>query len=147
MKKEKVKALVAQSGLTLYDPMDCSLPGSSVHGILQARILEGVVIPFSRDLPGPGIEPGSPALQADSLPSELAEKPHPYHTIDAICGIIKEFSRLALTSFDFHHQCTFRLKCMCKIRIHLIFSHSFISVSSHQQKFVVADNLAGIFAQ
>ena len=30
-------------------PMDCSLPGSSVHGILQARILEWVVIPFSRD--------------------------------------------------------------------------------------------------
>ena len=40
--------LAAQSCLTLYDPMDCSLPGSSVHGILQARILEWVVIPFSR---------------------------------------------------------------------------------------------------
>ena len=37
-----------QSGVTLYDPMDCSLPGSFVHGILQARILEWVVIPFSR---------------------------------------------------------------------------------------------------
>ena len=37
-----------QSGPTLCDPMDCSLPGSSVHGILQARILEWVVIPFSR---------------------------------------------------------------------------------------------------
>ena len=40
--------LVAQSCLTLCDSMDCSLPGSSVHGILQARILEWVVIPFSR---------------------------------------------------------------------------------------------------
>ena len=39
---------VTQSCLTVYDPMDCSLPGSSVHGILQARILEWVVIPFSR---------------------------------------------------------------------------------------------------
>ena len=39
---------VVQSCLTLYDPMDCSLPGSSVHGSLQARILEWVVIPFSR---------------------------------------------------------------------------------------------------
>ena len=39
---------VAQSCLTLCDPMDCSLPGSSVHGILQARILEWVAIPFSR---------------------------------------------------------------------------------------------------
>ena len=34
---------------TLYDPMDCSLPDSSVHGILQARILEWVAISFSRD--------------------------------------------------------------------------------------------------
>ena len=40
---------VAQSGLTLCDPMDCSLPGSSFHGILQARVLEWVAIPFSRD--------------------------------------------------------------------------------------------------
>ena len=46
--KVKVKVLVAQSCLTLCDPTDCSLPGSSVHGILQARILEWVAIPFSR---------------------------------------------------------------------------------------------------
>ena len=43
-----VKGLVTQSCLTLCDPMDCSLPSSSVHGILQARILESVAIPFSR---------------------------------------------------------------------------------------------------
>ena len=50
---------------TLCNPMDCSLPGSPVHGILQARILEWVVMPFSRDLPDPGVEPASfmsPAL-------------------------------------------------------------------------------------
>ena len=40
--------LVAHSCLTLYGPMNCSPPGSSVHGILQARILEWVAIPFSR---------------------------------------------------------------------------------------------------
>ena len=40
--------LVAQSYLTLCDPMDCSLPSFSVHGILQARVLEWIVIPFSR---------------------------------------------------------------------------------------------------
>ena len=51
--------------------MDCSLPGSSVHEVLQARILEWVAIPISRVSSNPGIEPGSPALQADSLPSEL----------------------------------------------------------------------------
>ena len=38
----------AQSYLTLHDPMDCSPPGSSVHGILQARIPEWVAVPFSR---------------------------------------------------------------------------------------------------
>ena len=48
MKKVKLKVLVAQSYLTLCDPMDCSLSGSSVHGIFQARILEWVAIPFSR---------------------------------------------------------------------------------------------------
>ena len=62
--------LVAQSCLTLCVPMDYSLPGSSVHGILQARILEWVAIPSLGDLPNPGTEPRSPALQADSLPSE-----------------------------------------------------------------------------
>ena len=48
--------------------MGCSLPGSSVHGIFQARILEWVAISFSGALADPGIEPGSPALQAGSLP-------------------------------------------------------------------------------
>ena len=60
---------------TLCDPMDCSPPGSSVHGILQARILEWVAFPPPGDLPDPGFKPGSPALQADSLPTELSEKP------------------------------------------------------------------------
>ena len=46
---------------------DCSLPGSPVHEILQARILEWVVFPSTGDLSNPGIKPGSPALQADSL--------------------------------------------------------------------------------
>ena len=47
----------------------------SVYGVLQARILEWVPIPSPGDLPNPGIEPGSPALQADSLPSKLSGKP------------------------------------------------------------------------
>ena len=45
---EKVKVLVAQLCLTLCDPVDCSPPGSSVHVILQTRILEWIAIPFSR---------------------------------------------------------------------------------------------------
>ena len=51
---------------TLCNPMNCSSPGSSVHRISQARILERVVISSSRDLPHPGIEPLSPAWQVDS---------------------------------------------------------------------------------
>ena len=53
--------------------MDRNPPGSSVHGILQARILEWVAIPFSRGSSDPGIELGSPTLQADSLPPEPPE--------------------------------------------------------------------------
>ena len=41
--------LIAQLCPTLCDPMDCNPPGSSIHGILQARILEWVAIPFSRE--------------------------------------------------------------------------------------------------
>ena len=67
--------LVAQLCPTLCNPMDYSSPGSSIHGILQARILEWVVIPSPRDLANPGIEPGSPTLRADSLLSEPPGKP------------------------------------------------------------------------
>ena len=63
--------LVTQLCPTLCDPMDYRRPGSSVHGILQAGILEWVAIPFTRGVFNPGIEPGSPALQTDSLPAEL----------------------------------------------------------------------------
>ena len=53
---------VAQSCPTLYNPMDSSLPGSSVHGIFQAKVLEWVAFPSPGDLPNPGLKPGSPAL-------------------------------------------------------------------------------------
>ena len=57
------------------DPVDCSPLGSSVHGIFQARILEWVAFSPSGDLSDPGIKPGSPALQGDSLPPESRAKP------------------------------------------------------------------------
>ena len=60
-------AKLLQLCLTLCDPMDCSPPGSPVHGILQARILEWLPCPPLGDLPDLGIEPAAPALQADSL--------------------------------------------------------------------------------
>jgi len=52
--------------LQLHALMDCSLPGPSVHGIFQARILEWVAISSSRDLPNPRIEPTSPVLAGKS---------------------------------------------------------------------------------
>ena len=74
-----MKVSVAQSWPILFDPINHSInhspPGSCVHGILQARILEWVAMPSSRGLPNPGIESGSLSLQADSLPSEPPGKP------------------------------------------------------------------------
>ena len=70
--------LCAQSCLTLCDPMDCSPPGSSLHGISQARILECDTISFSRDLPDSGIEPtssGFPALAGGFFTIVPPEKP------------------------------------------------------------------------
>ena len=70
----KSESEVAQSCPTLWNPVDCSQPGFSVHGILQSRILEWVTISLSGDLPNPGIEPRSPALEADALTSEPTGK-------------------------------------------------------------------------
>ena len=70
--------LVVQSCLTLCDRMDCSLPGSSVHGILRQEYWSGLPFPSPGDLPNPGIEPRSPGLQADSLSSESPGKPKNY---------------------------------------------------------------------
>ena len=69
----KVKSL---SRVRLFvDHMSCSLPGSSIHGIFQARVLEWIAFPSPGDLPNPGIEPRSPALQADALLSEPPGNP------------------------------------------------------------------------
>ena len=67
--------LVTQSCPTLCDPIECSPPGSSVHGIFQAKMLKPVSMPSSRDLPDPGIKSKFPTLQADSLLSEPPGKP------------------------------------------------------------------------
>ena len=71
-RQEKVKAKVKVTQLcpTLCDPMDCSPPSSSVHGILQQEYWSGSPFPSPRDLPDSGIEPSSPTWQANSLPTE-----------------------------------------------------------------------------
>ena len=59
-----VLAKLLQLCLTLCDPMDCSLPGSSVHESFQERILKRVAVSYSRNLPNSRIEPMSPASPA-----------------------------------------------------------------------------------
>ena len=74
----KVKVLVNQLCLTLCNPIDCNLPGTSVYGIFQARILEYVAISFSRNLPDPDMVPMSPAWQVNSLPLSHLGSPFKY---------------------------------------------------------------------
>ena len=59
---------VTQSCLTLCDPVDYSLPGSSVHGISLARMLEWLLFPYLGDLSESKMEPRSPALANGFLP-------------------------------------------------------------------------------
>ena len=60
----------ALSHVQLCDPLDCCPPGSSVQGFPRQEDWSGLPFPSPGDLPYPGIEPGSPTLQADALPSE-----------------------------------------------------------------------------
>ena len=85
---EKASVLVAQLCLTLCDPMDCSSPGPSVHGILWARCWSGLLFPYPRDLPQPGFKHQSSALQADSLLSEPPRKFIPW-VIPHQCSLLK----------------------------------------------------------
>ena len=94
-----MKVKVAQSCPTLCDPIDCSPSGFFVPGILQARTLEWVAMPFSRDLPNPGIELRSPALQADSLLFELLGNPN-----TCICYVLICFSGVRSSPMDHSSQ-------------------------------------------
>ena len=92
-------AKLLQSCLTLCDPMDCSPPGSSVHGILQARTLEWVAMPSFRGSSRP--RNGSLSLlhwQAGSLPLASLGKPqimvHPYN------GILSVILKKKLSSYE-----------------------------------------------
>ena len=71
--------LVAQWCPILCNPMDYSPPSSSVHKIFQAKYWSALPFPSPGDLPGPGIEPMSPTLQADSL--LLSHQGSPMNTI------------------------------------------------------------------
>ena len=78
---------------TLCNPMHYSLPGSSVHGILQARILEWVAVPFSGDLPDPGIKPvslKSPALAGRFFTTSATWEAHQWCTLHQQQEIIQQ---------------------------------------------------------
>ena len=72
----KSESEVAQSGPTLSDSMECSLPGSSIYGILQEEHWSEEPFLSPGDRPNLRMEPRSPALQVDSLPTEPPGKPH-----------------------------------------------------------------------
>ena len=92
MSGTETESEVFQSCLTLCNPMDYSLPGFSVHGILQARILELVAILSLGNLSDPGIKPRSPELQADSLQTESPGKPKVQSILIQITCIIVKLS-------------------------------------------------------
>ena len=66
-----MKVLLVQSCPTLCDPMDCSLPGFSVHGIFQEEYWSGLPFPSPADLSNPGSEPRTPALVCKFFTAEL----------------------------------------------------------------------------
>ena len=68
--------VVGKLCLTLCDLRDCNAPGSSVHGISQARILDWLPFPFPGDTPNPSIEPASPALAGGFFTTEPSGKPN-----------------------------------------------------------------------
>ena len=90
-----MKVLITQSCLTLFNPTDCSLPSSSVHGILQARVLEWVPFTSPGNHPNPRIEPGSPALLTDSLLSEQPGELCVIYTCHSIKKIKKKWSNFS----------------------------------------------------
>ena len=90
-----------------------SPPGSSGNGALQARILERAAVSFSRDLPDLGIEPGPPALQVDSLPSEPTGG-SPINTNIIIIGLKgKDYSGCLLVSKLFTIWMIFNESLLC----------------------------------
>ena len=121
-----ILCFVTQSCPTLYNSMDYSPPGSSVHGDSPGKNT-GIGSYSSRpcpppgDLPDPGIEPGSPALQANSLPAELPMKLHIYIYV-YICKLITKIrsDNTAITS----HRYNYVVKTLKKILAQTSFKYT-----------------------
>ena len=99
---------VAQSCLTLCNPVNCSPSSSSMHGILQARILEWVAIPLLQgNLPYPGIEPGSSTLQADTFSPYGREAiwiSIQFSSVAQSCPTLCDSMNHSIQGFPVHHQ-------------------------------------------
>ena len=108
--------------------MACSLPGSSVHGMLQARILEWEPRPASGDLPDPGVEPRSPAappLQTGSLPLSQREFMCSFDTVYRVNAVIRYSPRLWLQPVE-KRSLILKLSALLKVEPqNRINSHSF----------------------
>ena len=78
MRKDEHESEVAQSFAPFSDPTDCSPPGFSIMAFSRPEYWSGLPFPSPGDLPDPGIEPRSPTLLADALPSEPPEEPQEY---------------------------------------------------------------------
>ena len=98
--------LFTQSCLTLCDPMDCSPPGFSVHGILQARILECVAISFSRGSSRPRDQTHVSCIAGGLFTTEPPGKPHSKFTYILLC----------LSFFFLNHSLTGVFVCLLKKR-------------------------------
>ena len=124
--------LVAQSCLTLCNPMDCSLPGSSVHeyspgkntGMGCHALLQGI-------FPTPGIEPSSPALQVDSLPSEPPGKPNTCccFLVTKSCPALHDPMDCSMPGFPIKCRCV-NIYILCYIYIHTQ-TYMFFTYSLH----------------
>ena len=107
---------VTQLCSTLWDPTDCSLQGSSIHGIFQARVLAWVTMSFSRGSSDPGIEPGAPALQTLYHLSHTYHQPEPTASACLLCVWCSRWQwkghgrrpsaglwRIGLVNFEYRH--------------------------------------------
>ena len=130
---------VAQSHLTLCNPMDCRPPGSSVHRIFQVRILEWVAISFSSDLPDPGIEPmslASPTLAGrffttvppgKPLLERLLSKARTYSAEDLLYNTVPIVNDMLLCSLKFVNKLNHMLNALTTMKKTIPLSLSSVS--------------------
>ena len=118
--KMKSESEVAQSCLTLSNPMDCSLPGSSFHGIFQARVLEWGAIAFSEQYIKEALSPGTPVIFYSFIHSPInyqhnwGQSP-PLFAVNCPCSRILPFTQAIWTTEWSSRPVLFFLAALCTI--------------------------------